>query len=71
MQQQQQPAEMPQQSQPVPPPIQNHENLNNKHELELVLTKLDLLKSTLQNIDARLSNIEQKVYEEKNERRTW
>lgn len=42
------------------------------HEFDLILTKLDLLKSTLQNFDSRLSNIEQKLYERDNSnRRRW
>ena len=55
-------------------PVQDFVQSGHKsgHEFDLILTKLDLLKSTLQNFDTRLSHIEQKLYEENNPpRRRW
>ncbi|MBR9676216.1 hypothetical protein GOV05_04360 [Candidatus Woesearchaeota archaeon] len=56
-------TQMPQETMP-----QNDASSNTvayQKDFELIITKLDLLKSTLQNMDSRLSNIEEKVYEEK------
>ncbi|OVE74592.1 hypothetical protein BVX95_01745 [archaeon D22] len=36
---------------------------NMSRDIELIMTKLDLIKSTLQNLDARMSKIESKLYE--------
>lgn len=47
---------------------QQHQTKNDsltKQDVELIMTKLDLIRSTLLHLDSRISNIEQKIYEEK------
>ena len=45
----------------------NQNNMNSR-DMDLIISKLDLIKSTLQHLDSRISNIEQKLYEEKRDR---